>query len=390
MNILRIVYTKKRLSLKYKNKEVYKLNINFGLPTKIVMGKDCVQSNGDLFSSFGKRAMLVTGRNSAKLNGSQADVIKVLEARDIAYVVYDEVQSNPSIDCVRMGAIFAKKEKVDFIIAIGGGSPIDAGKAIAILAKNDITDDELFNAGYSNNLLPVIAIPTTAGTGTEVTQYSILTNDKAKTKTGIASPYIFPKVAVLDAKYMTTLSKVVTVNTAIDALSHSIEGMLSIKANVMTNLIAKESIKNIVGCFENLVSGDIDYVVREKLLYASMLGGIVIAHTGTTAVHSMGYSLTYFKHIDHGRANGILLGDFLKLVNKEKPDVVNDILGTMDFKDIDEFKEIITKLLGEKEDISAEEFKAYSQIAIKAKNIANCSVVPTEKDLYDIYMSSFK
>ena len=120
-------------------------------------------------------------------------------------------------------------------MAIGGGSPMDAAKAIALLACQDIPESALFSGEYGTEVLPMVHIPTTAGTGSEVTQYAVLTNDAAQTKTSLASPMLFPKYALLDAKYMSGLSLSTTINTAMDALSHVIEGMLSIRANAMTD-----------------------------------------------------------------------------------------------------------------------------------------------------------
>ena len=216
--------------------------------------------------------MIVTGKNSARLNGSLDDIIKVLSSNGQEWALFDKIMSNPTIECVYEGAAFAKTENVDFIIAIGGGSPMDAAKAINLLACQDIPEDKLFNGQYSEEILPMILVPTTAGTGSEVTPYAVLTNNRAQTKTSIASHILFPKVAILDAKYMENLPKEITVNTAIDALSHSIEGMLSLRANPITDSIALDSIRRISRCFESLKTGELTREQRFELLYASTCG----------------------------------------------------------------------------------------------------------------------
>ena len=365
-----------------------KMKMNFYMPTKVIMADHCVRDHAEEFAKLGKKAMLVTGRNSAKINGAQDDVIDALKAQNIAYVIFDKVMSNPTIPCVYEGAEFAKANGVDLIIAIGGGSPMDAAKAISLIAAQNIKEEDLFSGNYGKTIIPMIHIPTTAGTGSEVTPYAILTNDAKETKTSIGAPILFPTVALCDPKYMMSLNKVTTINTAIDALSHSIEGMLAIKANPATDVLAMESIKCISECFEGLRSGKLSLEERGKLLYGSTLGGMVISHTGTTAVHSMGYGFTYFKDIDHGRANGLLLAEFMKVIELEMKAVIDNILRSMKLNSVAEFKVWLAKLLGEKEAITKEEIEKYAAIAIKAKNIANCPVKLTQDQLIEIYTRS--
>ncbi|NLP00579.1 MAG: iron-containing alcohol dehydrogenase [Clostridiaceae bacterium] len=358
------------------------------MPTQIIMGEDCVQSSNKVFSEMGKKALIVTGKNSARLNGSLDDIIKVLSSNGQEWALFDKIMSNPTIECVYEGAAFAKTENVDFIIAIGGGSPMDAAKAINLLACQDIPEDKLFNGQYSEEILSMILVPTTAGTGSEVTPYAVLTNNRAQTKTSIASHILFPKVAILDAKYMENLPKEITVNTAIDALSHSIEGMLSLRANPITDSIALDSIRRISRCFESLKTGELTREQRFELLYASTLAGMVIANTKTTAVHSMGYSLTYFHDIDHGRANGLLLGEFLKYVEKSCPDRVSEILSAMGLSTVNEFITLLDELLGERENLTDEQIEKYVSITAKSSNIKNSLVTPDTEDLVQIYKSS--
>jgi alcohol dehydrogenase class IV len=366
------------------------MNVRFLMPTQIVMGEDCIVNNGQLLKDLGKKAIIVTGKNSAKINGSLVDVVSTLTANGQEYVIFDDVMANPTIDCVYQGAAMARKERADFVIAIGGGSPMDAAKAISLLSCQDITRDKLFMGQYDDKVLPMAFIPTTAGTGSEVTQYSILTNDELKTKTSLATPILFPKVAFLDSKYTLSLSKTTTINTAVDALSHSMEGYLSSRANGISDILALESMQIIAKLFDKLKSFDLTKEDRDLLLYASTLGGMVIAHTGTTAVHAMGYSLTYFKDIDHGRANGLLIGEFLRLVQKVKAERVDNMMDKMGFVSLQEFINQLAELLGDKEELTLEEALEYAEKAMKTKNITNCIVTPTEADLLQIYKTVFR
>lgn len=364
------------------------MDIQFFMPVKVIMGFECIRNNADAFKEMGKKALIVTGKHSSKANGSFKDITDVLTQNAQGYAVYDRVMSNPDIACCYEGAALAKKEQVDFIVAMGGGSPMDAAKAIALLALQDIPEDELFSGRYKSDFLPMVLVPTTAGTGSEVTPYSVLTDHKIQTKMTISSPGLFPKIAFLDARYMENLSYDITVNTAIDALSHSLEGMLSKKANAVTDMLASESIRNIALCFDAMKNKSLTLEHREKLLYASMLAGMVIAQTGTTIVHSMGYSLTYFKGADHGRANGLLLPAFLEFIAASDSKAINNILSLMKLKTVDEFRTIIDILLGEKEQVTSHDIAGYIK-KVKQKSIENCIITPDDEDITNIYKKSF-
>lgn len=373
------------------------MGYNFYMPTKVVVGKGCIKSHCRLFLSLGKKALIVTGANSAKKNGSEKDVTSALETMNINYVIYDKVMANPTIACVYEGAEIVKKESVDFIISIGGGSPMDAGKAIALLAAQDISEDDLFSGLYEDKILPMAMIPTTAGTGSEVTKYSILTNDKAETKTSIATELIFPTSAFLDASYMEELPLVTTINTSVDALSHSIEGLLSVKASTISDALAVESIGMIMDCLPYLLQrlrdgeqSKIEFDIRETLLEASLIAGMVIAQTGTTAVHAMGYSLTYFMHIEHGRANGIVISEYLKLVERKLPELADKVLSALKYDSVYEFETLMDDIFGKREEISTDEIIRYSKLAMKTTNITNSKVKPLESDLIQMYKDAFK
>ena len=364
------------------------MKFNFHISTKIVMDDDCVVKNSSLLIPFGKKALIVTGAHSAKANGSFDDLCKALIANGQSYVLFDKVMANPTVNCVYEGAALARSEKADFVVAVGGGSPMDAAKVIAMLACEEIQQDKIFVSSYSKRL-PLCCIPTTAGTGSETTQYAILMNDEKQTKTSLGSPVLFPDLALLDSKYLSSLPKNVMINTVLDSFSHSVEGFLTNRANAVSDTIALEAIRTISILFPELAEWRLTDEDRQKLLYASTLGGMVIAHTGTTAVHSMGYSLTYFKNVDHGRANGLLLSEFLKFTERERPDRVAPILQAAGFSSSEDFGRALDNLLGLHEDISEEEILKYSAISINAKNISNCIVKPSEDDLIGLYKHSF-
>jgi len=365
------------------------VEFTFNMPVKVYFGKNCIYNNSTVFSGPGKKCLIVTGKSSADKNGSLKQVVDALESQGIAYERFNRVEANPSVETVREAALMAREVGADFITGIGGGSPLDAAKAIAILAVNDLDDDALFGGVYKTRPLPLIAVPTTAGTGSEVTPYSILTFRKISNKKSIASPEIFPAAAFLDATFTETLPVDITINTAVDALSHTLEGYLSARATDVIAPIAIESMRLLGVSLKKLTDKKSpSFEERENLLYASMLAGMVIAHTGTTAVHAMGYPLTYHRDIDHGRANGLLMHGYLRFLEPSSPKVKN-VIDAMALKGVDEFGELMDSLLGKREEISKEEIELFTDTAMTSKNIANTFPSPSRDEVKKIYQLSF-
>lgn len=361
------------------------MKFGYYMPVKLVCGRDCVRENAALFAPFGKKALIVTGKSS-KTNGALADAEAALSSNGQKWLIYDSIPPNPTVASVREGGRLAREFGAEFIIAIGGGSPMDAAKAIAMLARQEAED--IFSYAPSDDVLPMIHIPTTAGTGSEVTPYSILTNDEKQTKTSISNPAFFPKLAFLDGKYMRSLPQDTTVYTAMDAMSHAMEGMLSVRAGALSDALAKESLRILRAELPALTEGKYSDGDRDALLYASTLAGMVIANTGTCAVHSMGYSLTYFHGAPHGRANGLLLPAFFSVCEERAPARVKEILGAAGFETSEELAAALSPLLGEREKIDGEKLRAYAEKASVNKNIKNCRVHFSEEDLFRVLKNS--
>jgi alcohol dehydrogenase class IV len=368
------------------------MNSNYFMPTRVIIGDDCIYSNRALLKDLGKKALIVSGKNSARANGSLADMVRALEANGQSYCLYDRVMSNPTVDCIYEAAEAAKREGCDFVAGLGGGSPMDAAKGAAVLALNPVEKSGLFSTTFTM-ALPIVAVPTTAGTGSEVTPTAVFTNHAAKTKTSIKTPAIFPRYAFLDAKYTIGLSRAITINTAVDALTHAVEGMLSQTTQAITDTLAKESSAVIGECFSFLREDrEPDRGIRQKLLYAAMLAGMVIANTGTNVVHSMGYNLTYHRNIDHGRANGLIFAEFLRAIeHKEKNSDSKRIpvlLSCLNVRSLDEFTCVLNGLLGKKEQFTAAELEQYAEQSFKARSIANGIFRFEKEELLDIFKKS--
>ncbi|MDR2631997.1 MAG: iron-containing alcohol dehydrogenase [Treponema sp.] len=366
--------------------------MQYYIPTKVVGGENCVFENRSILKAIGKKALMVTGQTSAKKNGSYDDMVKALEANGQAYTLFDQVMANPTIACAFKAAEVAKHEACDFIIALGGGSAMDLGKAAAAIAVNPLPVEALFTTPF-DKALPVVAVPTTTGTGSEVTPYALLTNDAVQSKSSLSSPLLFPRAAFLDAGYLLSLSRNTFINTALDALSHGVEGMLGVRASLLTDAAAKSGIRTFAECLPALKSGSLEEpAVREKLLFAATLDGMVIANTGTSVVHAMGYSLTYFRKVDHGRANALLLGAYLRFVQGKEQAAgtnrVGEILDALDMRSLDELDAALDDLLGVREPFTTAEIEQYAETAIHAKHIANGVIKPEKADLIEVLTKS--
>jgi alcohol dehydrogenase class IV len=362
--------------------------INYHMPTKILLDEDVVIKNSVLFTTYGNTALIVTGKTSSIKNGSLEDVTNSLKKEGISYDIFNNVEENPSLETVEAIAILGRELKSDFIIGIGGGSPIDAAKAAGILIKNQTTTRyDLFNSPTLKSV-PIIAVPTTAGTGTETTPYAILTDNELKTKHGICQK-IFPEVALLDVKYLMFLPERITINTSIDALSHLVEGYLSAKSNIVSDALAEKGLKLFGECLNMIKEKDFTYVVREKLMLASTIAGMVIAQAGTSIPHGMGYALTYFHNVPHGKANGLLLKSYLEFcVDGHK---VRKILYLLTLENLDELGDFLNDMLGGVDSVTSIDISSYSDEMIsniyKLKNHPSPVV---RDDIIKIYKDSLK
>ena len=365
------------------------MNFPFYMPVNIHFGEDIIDKHKDIFSQFGRHAQIVTGKRSSKLNGSLDDVCRVLDSQKIKYTIFNEVEPNPSLETVKKGAAAAREASTEFIIGIGGGSALDAAKAIAVLTHNNLEGEEVFAGKYSSALLPVIAVPTTAGTGSEVTQYAIISDHVSSRKRNLGSQANFPKYAFLDPRYTADLQLDHTINTGLDAFSHLAEGYLATRSSDMSDSIAEKGFA-IIGRALKHLGGEISMETRSDFLYTSMLAGIVIAQTGTTAMHAMGYALTLHKDINHGRANALIMNEYFSFINKAQFGKVNKMLLLMGFKSQDEFNELLNSLLGSKENLSLEELTEYSEASMKEGHMKNTIPEPDLEDIIDIYRKSFK
>lgn len=316
------------------------------MPTKVYSEKGCVKNHGKELASFGTKALIVTGKHSAKANGSLADVTAALEAEKRAYVLFDEIEENPSVETVMKARAFGLQEQVDYVIGIGGGSPLDAAKAISLMIANKEQTQEVLYQAETLPYLPIVCVPTTCGTGSEVTPYSILTLHEQKTKQSI-SHKIYPALALMDAKYLKTMSRNGLVNTCVDALAHLLESYLNTNTNELNRMYTKEGLRAWAQFKDHLKNDAVEDADYEKMMHASMIAGMAITHTGTALPHGLSYPITYELGMPHGRAVGIFLGGYVECYQDRKE--AEDAVALLGFDSVAAFRQFMRELLGSPE-----------------------------------------
>ena len=356
------------------------------MPTTLLSGKMCVKRH-PRHLIHGKKCMIITGRNSAVVSGALGDVTDVLEENGVEYEIYNKITNTTNISEIYELAKTMRKNGTEYIVGIGGGSTLDAAKAAAVYVTNDIKPMQIFDESYPNKPLRVVCIPTTAGTGSDTTQYVMLTIDKPSNKRSFSSEECFPYATYLDSRYTLTLPLEVTRNTAVDALCHAVESYLNTKASSFSDTVALEAIRLIGQCADSLISGKITEDDREKLLIAASSGGMAVAHTGLNLVHAMGHQLTCTMNIPHGRANGALLVEFILYM--AKADVIRavNVIDAFGYE-LSGFKRFIDAVVPTGEEITPDDIDLWINSSITDTIMDNCPRKVTGEDERNIYYNA--
>lgn len=351
----------------------------FYIPTKIYSERDCVKKHAREWTGCGKKALIVTGRSSAR-NGSLADVKEALEENGAAYSVFDQTEANPSIETVMKIRDQGVAEKVDFVIGIGGGSPMDAAKAAALMIANQDAGSELLYEKRECPALPVVEVPTTCGTGSEVTPNAVLTIRARRTKSSI-SHRMYPAFALVDGKYLKGMNREVLVNTYIDALGHLLESFINANATDFTRMICEYGMKAWADAREILSHAAVTPEEGDRLLFASTLSGMAIAHTGTALPHGLSYYLTFEKGVPHGKAVGYFLPGYVAQADR---DVQQKVMNLSGFPDVQAFGEFITGMLGPMERDEELMKRAVAGMLSNEAKLKNVPYPVTEETLWKI------
>jgi alcohol dehydrogenase class IV len=375
------------------------------LPRILLFERGGVEKLPEIISKLGLsgKCMLVTGRRFARSSGYLDKLRKLLESAGVGgVVIFDRVEPNPSAGIVDEGGRAAAEHGVDFLIGFGGGSTLDTAKGIAVVAAGGggITD-YFYPAEVKHPILPIIAIPTTCGTGSEVTRYAVISHGYRKNV--VLGDGLVPTAAILDAEALKHLPKDALAHTAFDALSHAIESHFHVRSSELTQMFSVEAMRTILENFTRAYDGDFDG--RERLLYASMLAGLAINFSGTVVVHGLGYYLTERHNVPHGLANALFLPQFIEYSSEktaEKMIMFCNRLGIASDDPVECARAVIQKL---------DELRCYAglpssllEIGVPEtelgklveeglsyrRNIENCMAPPSKEDVERMVRSAFR
>lgn len=392
----------------------------FSVPTKALVGAGQLENlhneiNNPAGSVQGKKALVVISNGkSARTNGSLDKLMEQLTQAAVEYVIYDKIAANPLKAVVEEGGKFAKENGCEFIVALGGGSVIDAAKAIGLMATNpsdDLWDYVLFGTGKKQfppvPSLPIIAIPTTAGTGSETDGGAVITNPDTDEKTGVFGIGTTPVVAVVDAELMTTVPAKFKAFQGFDALFHSTEGFISNKRQEMSKMVAGEAIRNVSANLLQTIKEPTDIEAMEKVAFASYLSGIQMMIGSCTSAHPLEHALSAYHHdLAHGAGLIMISKAYYSFFIKKHvcDERFIEMAQLMGMKDASKPEDFITMLVKLQEDcgvadlkmsdygITPDEFPKMAQNAMDTLgvNFTNDFVTLSIEDCVNIYTESYQ
>ena len=289
-------------------------SFNYYQPTEILFGEGRIAEIGEIAGRFGKRCLLVTTPAIPVLEPMYDRVKSLLKKAGIEVAHFDGVQPNPTTKNITSGAEMAKAHDAQMVIGLGGGSSMDAAKAIAVEATHEGTSwDYLFyrDTQPTEKTLPIIAISTTSGTGSQVTQVAVVTNEEKRDKSALYNAIIFPDICLVDPELMVTVPQYVTACTGFDAFCHAFESTIHPNTSPYGQVMAWEVIGN-VSEYLPVVLNDLSNVeARSRLAYADTLAGLCIAHAGVTLPHGVGMAIGgMYPHVSHGQSLAIIYPAF--------------------------------------------------------------------------------
>ena len=278
----------------------------FKTPEYTLIGSKALEEAKPYLKKCGKKALIVTGKHVV-LSDMMAELKKALEEIGIAYFIFDGITGEPTNVMIDEGIAAYKENGCDFCIGIGGGSPLDSAKAIAAMITNEGKIADYNGTVIEQPIPPVVAIPTTAGTGSEATQFTVITDVEKDIKMLLKGGYLVPKIAIVDPAYTYSAPKSITAATGMDALTHAIEAYTSRKALPVTDTLAVSAVKRIMKYLPAAYKDGSDEKARYEMSVASYEAGICINNSTVTLVHGMSRPIGALFHVAHGISNAMLL-----------------------------------------------------------------------------------
>lgn len=296
------------------------MNREFFIPKKIIFGDSASADTAEYISEYGKKALVVSGKHISKLNAF-ANLICGLEKNGVNTVMFSEITSEPTDTMIEKGVEVYKNNDCDLIIAVGGGSPIDAMKAIAAVNTCGGKISDYAGKEITGDFPPMIAVPTTAGTGSEATRFTVITDTVSQAKLLLNGRSLMPDAAIEDAALSISAPRFVTASTGLDALTHAVESYTSRKAQPLTDDISLSAVKRIFSALPEAYKNGDNVNARKEMTIAALEAGIAINNASVTIVHGMSRPIGALFHVPHGLSNAMLLAECMdfakdKAINK--------------------------------------------------------------------------
>jgi len=289
------------------------MSYEFSLPGRTIIGDNALEDSEKVIKSFGKKAFIVSGKNVTKM-GTVKILTDSLTKWGIAFELFNDITGEPTDIMIESGVKAYKNAECDFCIAIGGGSPLDSGKAIVAMTKLEGEISDYMGVTMEGDFPPLVLIPTTAGTGSEATKFTIITDSKKEIKMLLKGEALLPNLAIIDSKFSITAPKSVTAATGMDALTHAVEAYTSRKANPLTDTFALSAIKRIFTYLPLAYENGEDKKAREEMALAAYEAGVCINNSSVTLVHGMSRPIGAMFHVAHGISNAMLIKECLSHV----------------------------------------------------------------------------
>jgi len=381
-------------------------SFSFSIPQSVIYGPGNIGKLPELALKLKRsKALIVSGPHLYKI-GAVGKCADLLSEVGIESEIFSETEGNPSTDTVNRAAERYKDSGADFIVAFGGGSPLDVAKAVAVVGTfgGNITEYEGVGK-VPGPVVPMIAIPTTAGTGSEVTAFSVITDHSRNYKLTVGSEYLIPQYAILDPELITTVPETTAAACGIDALVHAIEAYLSRAASPFSDMMAEKAIKLIGVNLRAYVSNRGDKASAEAMLLGSLFAGIAFSHARLGNVHAMSHPVSAYFDVPHGLANAIILPTviaFNELADKGKyyniyRYIAKNPVGKEFYESYMLELEIIrlNKALGIPDNLAEagvkeEYFEAMADDAMKSGNVLVNPRTTTRKDIIELYRKAYK
>ncbi|MGW6835217.1 iron-containing alcohol dehydrogenase [Streptomyces sp. NPDC054949] len=313
------------------------MRLEFPVPTHVVFGSGTLDQVGALSAQWGGHALIVCGRTAMRRHGFLDRAADSLRRAGLSVTVFDRISANPRSDEIDEAVALARSRSCDVVIGLGGGSAIDAAKAVAVAGPYDTVRDIIGETlAASPSALPVIAVPTTAGSGSEVTKGAIVTDVVRGFKSGIRGDDVFPKVAIVDPDLTAPLPVAVAVETAFDALAHAIEGHVAARATDESRSHARHAIALIRDHLPLVAAGNAGPRTREAMAHAALLGGVNVACASTCLPHRLQQAMGAVRRIDvpHGRGLALLYPAWLRTVHPHAEDGLADVAEALGHHDV--------------------------------------------------------